>query len=99
MGAKNPKEYFMEHNMVLVSPGSGFATPSEPTDISNMRSQIREIIKDYSWRAVFAADQAEYDQIVSEMKEIVGGLGYDQVFAYDVQNAEAEKQARQAVLN
>lgn len=97
LGAKNPKEYFQEHDMVVVSPGSGYATPSEPTDISNMRAQIREIIKDYSWRAVFAADQAEYDKIVAEMKDIVVGLGYNDVLEYDLQNVEGEKQSRIAV--
>ncbi|MCR5031699.1 MAG: extracellular solute-binding protein [Lachnospiraceae bacterium] len=97
MGAKNPLEYFMDHDMVVVSPGSGYATPSEPTEISNMRAQVREIIKDYSWRAVFAADRAEYDQIVEEMKSIVNGLGYEEILAYDLQCAEEEKQARIAV--
>ncbi len=97
MGAKNPLEYFMSHDMVLVSPGSGYATPSEPTEISNMRAQIREIIKDYSWRAVFAADRTEYDQIVTEMKDIVNGLGYDEVYEYDLGTAMAEKAAREAV--
>ena len=54
-------------------------------------------IKDYSWRAVFAADQAEYDKIVAEMKDIVVGLGYNDVLEYDLQNVEGEKQARIAV--
>lgn len=97
MGAKNPLEYFINHDMVVVSPGSGYATPSEPTDIANMRSQCREIIKDYSWKAVFAADKAEYDQIVKEMQDTVMGFGYEEVLAYDMKNGEAEKQAREAV--
>ncbi|NTV78317.1 MAG: ABC transporter substrate-binding protein [Clostridiales bacterium] len=97
MDAKNPVEYFEAHDMVVVSPGSGYATPQESTDIATMRSQCKAIIVEYSWSSVFATDQAEFDSIIKEMQETVKGLGYDEVLAVDMQNAEDQKAARIAV--
>jgi len=98
MGASNAVEYFTEKNQIVTSAGSGFAAPADSSEIATLRAQCGTIIMDYSWRAVFATDEAEYNSLVKEMQETAIGLGYEDVLAVDMANAEAEKQARLAVL-
>ncbi len=98
MNAKNAVEYFTKNNQVIVSPGSGYSTPAEASDITTIRNQINEVIKEYSWRAVFAKDDNEFNKYIKDMKETALGLGYDKVLEVDKANAEAQKQARAAVV-
>ena len=98
MAAKNAVDYFTKNNQVIVSPGSGYSTPAEASDITTIRNQIQEVIKEYSWKAVFAKNEAEFNQYIKDMKDTALGLGYDKVLEVDKANAEAQKQARAAVI-
>ncbi|WFR58874.1 ABC transporter substrate-binding protein [Anaerocolumna sp. AGMB13025] len=98
MAAKNAVDYFTKNNQIVVSPGSGFSTPAEASDITTIRNQIQEVIKEYSWKAVFAKNETEFNQYIKDMQDTALGLGYDKVLAVDKANAEAQKQARAAVV-
>lgn len=97
MGAKNAAEFFETNNMIVVSPGSGYANAPEASDITTIRSQIKATVVEYSWKAVFAKDEAEFNALVKEMQDTAIGLGYNDVLAVDMANVEAQKQARIAV--
>ena len=98
MKAKNPVDYFTQHNQMVVAPGSGYATPEEDSAITTLRSQCKAIIVQCSWQAIYAKDDAEFDSIIKEMQDTVKGLGYDEVLAVDMKNIEARKQAAIDVL-
>jgi multiple sugar transport system substrate-binding protein/putative aldouronate transport system substrate-binding protein len=98
MAAKNAVDFFAQNNQIVVSPGSGYSTPAEASDITTIRNQIQEVIKEYSWKSVFAKNEAEFNQYIKDMQDTAMGLGYDAVLAVDKENAEAQKQARAAVI-
>ncbi len=99
MDAKNAADYWKKTDRMCVSVGTDFATPADSTDIATMRSQIGEITKEYSWKAIYADNKDSFDSTISEMRQIVEGLGYDDVVAVDLENCAALKEARQKVLS
>lgn len=98
MNAKNAVDYFAKNNQIVVSPGCGYSTPAEASDITTIRNQIQEAIKEYSWKAVFAKNENDFNNSIKEMQEIAMGLGYEQVLEVDKANMEAQKKAREAVV-
>lgn len=96
MGAKNPFEYFSNGKMVA-SAGCGYAPPADSTDIATLREQCKATVVEYSWKAVFAKDEAEFQANIDEMKRIVNGLGYADVVAVEMENTAQQKAAREAV--
>lgn len=97
MGATNAVDYFTQKDMICVEPGSGWVATPDTTDISTLRAQIKEIVKDFSWRAVFAKDENEFNSLIAEMKDTCEGLGYQDVLDFDLTNIESFKQASLAV--
>lgn len=99
MGAKNAVEYFTKNNQVCISPGAAWTAPADSTDITTMRSQIGEVIKEYSWKAIFAADENEFNALIAEMTDLARGLGYDEVIEVDYANHDSLQAARDAVTS
>lgn len=67
-GALNTISYLSENNKLLVLPGSTYAVPAYDTEVSAIKEQCKQIIVEYSWKMVFAADQAEFDSFLEEMQ-------------------------------
>lgn len=92
-GALNAISYLSENNKLLVLPGSTYAVPAYETDISAIKEQCKQIIVEYSWKMVFAKDEAEFNSFLDEMITTVDGLGYQDVLAVDKQNCEDQNKA------
>lgn len=93
-----PINYFTENGMTCTVPGIQWTDLTYSTELTAIKEQCKATIVDYSWRMCFAADEAEFDALLKEMQEIVVGLGYNDVIAFDQQRAEirwaAYKEAR-----
>lgn len=87
-GALNTIDLLQKENKMLVLPGTNYAVPEASTDISTIKEQCKQIIVEYSWKMVFAKDEAEFYKMLEEMQTTVKGLGYDQVLEVDRQNCE-----------
>ena len=98
MDAESTLEYLNGHNMIVVSPGCNFNYPSEDPEITTMRSQCRNIIVDYSWKMVFAEDEEEFYSLQSTMQSKVKSLGYDEVYAFDLEAAREKTAAQQKIV-
>ncbi len=94
MNALTTLEYLQKNDMMIVSPGHGFIAPPESSHISTLRAQVNSIIKEYSWKMVFAKDKAEFDKLLSTMQDTVLGLGYNEVLEVDMANAQTMIQAQ-----
>lgn len=86
-----------KENKMLVLPGTNYAVPEASTDITTIKEQCKQIIVEYSWKMVFAQDEAEFNSLFDEMKTTVEGLGYEQVLEVDRQNCEDQYAAFEAV--
>lgn len=91
MGAMTPKEYFVENNRTeLYKPVFTGGTPATPSAEMNQKmSEIGKVIKEYSWKMIFAKNEAEYNKLKDEMIRKAKGLGYDDVVKYDVETTTA----------
>lgn len=61
-------------------------------------NQIGTVIVQYSWKMVYAADDAEFNMLQAEMIEKAKGLGYDEVLAYNKLLVEQVYRARKDML-
>jgi hypothetical protein len=66
--------------------------PPISDEIQMIVQQIGDSVKTYSWQAVFAKDQAEFDSLVSQMRTQAEELGLEQVMATNRENWAAAKQ-------
>lgn len=99
MDASSTMEYLKKNDRIIISPGCNFIPSPESSDISTMRRQCRTIIVDYSWKMIFAKDETEFYALQKEMQDIVQSLGYEQVLAYDLENAENFIEAKNASVD
>ncbi len=86
-GALSAIEELDSKGLLLVLPGTDYATPEYSTDINTIKEQCKQIIVEYSWKMVFAADDDDFNAQYEKMKETVTGLGYEDVLAVDMANS------------
>ena len=86
---KSPIDYFKDKDMISVIPGTSWATPEYPTDITVIKEQCRQTVVDYSWRMVFADSEEEFNSLLKEMQDIANGLGFEEVYKVDEANRAA----------
>ncbi len=94
-GASTTMEYLENNDMIVVAPGSNYTTPEEDSNITTVRSQCKETIIDASWQMIFASSSSEFESIWSNMQETALGLGYEDVYEVDLQNAADWTAARE----
>jgi putative aldouronate transport system substrate-binding protein len=90
MGVVTPKEYFVKNNMVSVMKPAftGTAPLTPPSDIQQKQSEVGKVIKEYSWKMVFAKNDADYDKLKQQMVTKAKGLGYDDVVAFELDQTQ-----------
>lgn len=97
-GAQTTMQYLQKNNMITVAPGATFVQPVENSQISALRGSIKTQIVNSSWKASFASSDAEFNQILTDMRSTVNSLGMSQVLAIDMQNAQNQDKARKAIV-
>ena len=97
-GAENEVKYMEAHDEVTMLPNINIPLPSDDTDIALIRSQCGDLISDTSWKMVFAADQAAYDQLWTDLKTQLEGLGWDQLVEYDTEKYQPVVDAKIAAM-
>ncbi|MCL1870733.1 MAG: ABC transporter substrate-binding protein [Promicromonosporaceae bacterium] len=92
--ATSTMDYLQKNHEVLVAPGSGYAAPADSSEIQTIRNQVKASIVEYSWKMVFAKNDADFSSLLKQMQDTVKGLGYQKVLDFDMANAKAQNQAR-----
>ena len=95
-GAADDVEYLTKNNMMTVVPSINMALAIDTTDISLIRKQCGDIIKDSSWRMVFAKDDADFEAQWDEMTSQLEGLGWSDLVAFDTDKYQPMLEARKA---
>lgn len=81
-----------------VAIGTAYKESKMSTDLNTIKSQLNKTITDYSWRAIYAKTDAEYDAIVAEMEVKAREYGYDQMLAFFQNEAVIRKAAEDFAL-
>ncbi len=99
-GAPEPVDYMEKNNALLVSPNVSITLPSDPPDISVVRNQCEADLEDYTWRMIFAKDDAEFDSMWDQMTNQLNGLGFQDLVEHDKEvfsiELNAKKEAKAA---
>lgn len=98
MKATTTLDYLTQHNGFTVAAGNTYVAAAAPADVEAARTQCKEIIKQDSWKMIFAKNQAEFDKYLKHMQDTVKGLGYDKCLAWDQKIADELKAAREAAV-
>ncbi len=61
-------EEYMEKTDYKVFVASTFSASKLSDELESIKEQIQTCVKDYSWKAIYAADEEEFNKIVSDMK-------------------------------
>lgn len=90
MGVLTIKDYVVNNNKVAVQPPyfSEQAPVEEPSDIKQKKAEVGKVIKELSWKMIYAKDDKQYNSIKEQMISKAKGLGYDDVIKWQVENYE-----------
>ena len=95
-GAADDVEYLQKNNMMTIVPSINMSLAVDTTDISLIREQCGNTIKDASWRMFFAADDASFDAEWDAMVDEINGLGWEDLVAFDTEKYQPMIEARKA---
>lgn len=96
-GSQTVQEYMDARGKFLVDPPNNYSESKRDAELDQKWQQIATCLKDYSWRAIYAESEEEFDQIVSEMQARAKSYGYDECIAWCEAEA-ARKNELQAPL-
>lgn len=96
-GAVNEVEYMKEKGQLGIVANVNIPLESDSTDIALIRSQCGDVVKDSSWRMVFAESDADFDKMWNDMCTQLNGLGWDDLVKFDTEKYQAVIDARKAV--
>ncbi len=83
-GAENPVDYLKKTNTISIVPFVNVNLEADNTDIALIRSNCGQLVKDASWKMIFAKDQAEFDSIWKELKEQLEGFDWSKLVEFDM---------------
>lgn len=87
-GCNTTNEYMSSGNYV-VSPGSAYVAGEKSDELKTTWTQVTGCITEYTWKAIYAESDSEYEELVAEMIEKANAYGYQE--CWDWTNAEAAK--------
>lgn len=96
-GALSAKEYMIEKEMI--APYTVVNIPNFEYDdqLAVKRDQVGSIIKEMSWKMIYAKNDTEFESLKNEMIQKAKSLGYDECVAFEEQGAKVWFEARKAV--
>lgn len=95
-GAPNANEYFAKRDYSLIL-GTTFNFTTKDDELQVVWNQVATCIKENSWKAIYAKDDAEYAKIVKNMQSKAKEYGYDQCIDYLKKEAQRRKACEDAV--
>ncbi len=95
-GTNTADEYLASRQVVNVK-STYTATPKEQ-DLQAKWDQVKQCVKDGSWNAIYAKDDAEFDSVVAKMTEDAKAYGYDECVAFQTNEATLRAAAVQDAL-
>ncbi len=91
-GVSSVEEYMQSTNYTVCKE---YSFPAKTDDFKTTWSSVTDIIVTYSWRALYANSDAEFDKIVSDMIQQANSYGYQDCVQWSVDQAALRHQADQ----
>lgn len=84
---------YLNDGRFSVAIGTNYSTGAKSDELSTTWNQVKEAIKTYSWNAIYAKTDAEFDTIVAELQSKAKEYGYDDCIAWCMNEAALRKAA------
>ncbi len=94
-GVNTVTEY-MEKGKYTVVPGTSYSEPKRSDELELIWTQVYQAIRQYSWRAIYAKNDGEYNYQVQQMIKICNDYGYDKVREWSRQQAATRYKLQKA---
>ncbi|MDR2656976.1 MAG: hypothetical protein LBB86_04025 [Oscillospiraceae bacterium] len=95
-GAKIADDYLEDGGHISIAIGTSFSFAPRSDELNTTWAQVITAVKDGSWKAIYAADDAAFETIVAEMTAQAKAYGYDQCVEFTQAQAEIRKAAENA---
>lgn len=95
---KDLNEYFDKGSYVVI-PGTSFKLSAKDDDFQTVYKQVTDSIKNQSWVAIYAKNDAQFDAAVAKMKKETAGYGYDRCLKWSQDEAARRKGIEDALTN
>ncbi|MCH5274983.1 MAG: extracellular solute-binding protein [Lachnospiraceae bacterium] len=86
-GSLTTQEYMDARGKFAVDVPTTYSESDKEPELENTWQQVATCLKDYSWRAIYATSDEEFEQIVSEMRGRAMSYGYQQCIEWCIQEA------------
>ncbi len=93
------EDQFLDSRPIAVAIGTPWAQEPRSEELDVVWKQVTKCIKDYSWKAIYAKNDDEYNTIVAEMVKKAKDYGYQECWDFMQDQAAKRKAAEDAVLN
>ena len=99
MSVLSEDEYLQKNGYRAIAIASNFVRDVSSAAFEQKYTQVSTVIKDGSWRAIYAKTDSEFNSIVADMIAQAKWLGYDECIAWDVQQGQKRAAAVRSALN
>jgi putative aldouronate transport system substrate-binding protein len=83
-GFKNPVEMVKSKNMFVTQPIAMKLVPTLSEEMTTLKTRIGDVVKNDSWLAIFAKDDADFQKKIDGMVKKAEGLGIQKLIDYDL---------------
>jgi len=92
----NTVNEYMKKGKYTVVPGTSYSAPKRSDELELIWTQVTQAIKQYSWRAIYAKNDGEFNYHVQQMIKVCKEYGYDKVREWSRQQAAVRYKLQQA---
>lgn len=93
------EDQFLDSRKHSVAVGTPWTQEPRSEELDVIWKQVTKCIKDYSWKAIYAKNNDEFNTIVAEMVKKANDYGYDKCCEFMLDQAAKRKKAEDAVLD
>ncbi|MBP2071044.1 extracellular solute-binding protein [Thermoanaerobacterium butyriciformans] len=99
MGVPNLDQYLVKNNQLAISLGTTYSATPMSNELTTTWNQVKQIIVNGSWKAIYAKSDAEFDFIVKDMTNQAYAHGYEDCVKYQQHEAQIRKSLDDKVRN
>lgn len=97
-GADTPAEYLLKNNLLDVVIKTDYVPERESKELQLIRENCGTLIKEYSWKMVFAESEEQFKDYWNILKDLLYSNGYEQVENADLKIIEEMRKSREEYL-
>lgn len=92
--AEDDVDWMKKNGVLLASPNVSVALKTDTIDIGMIRVDVNKVLCEYTWKMIFAEDEAEFEALWDQMIKKMDGFGYKELYAFDCANYQVEVDAK-----